>query len=95
MDWHSLIYMCIGVLLGYGFFLGQSAKRKLSASEDEAVRMYAASLRLFAERMSQSARISADALAESEEEKIFRMGMANAQELLASELIKMADKLEG
>jgi hypothetical protein len=93
MNWQSLLWVGVGVLLGYGFFLGQSARRRLRSSEDEAMEMYAASLRSLAQRMDQLAQITADRPAESEDEKTFMMGQAAAFGTVAQELAAMADKV--
>ncbi len=93
MDWGSLIYVGIGIAFGYAICLGRHAQRRIARIEHEAMSMHATMLRSFAERMSHSAQVTADSPAESEEEQMFRMGMAKGQELLAKELSAMADRI--
>lgn len=93
MNWQSLIFFGVGVLVGYGLFLGQNARRKLRTSEDEAMGMVAASLSSLAQRMDQLSRMTADRPTESDEEKTFMMGQATAFETVARELEAMAEKV--
>lgn len=60
--------------------------------EVEATEMYAKTLTRLADRTAQLAAMSASRPSESEQEQMYRMGMADAQQLLADELRKLANK---
>ena len=97
MDWHALIYIAIGVLLGYGLFLGHSAQRSSRRAEDQAMRLYAASLRRLAARISQCAQMSAEHQKQEGESELkieYRKGMTEGQKIVADELLNMANKVE-